>query len=109
MFVLERGKFMIPKYSTCFGDLITQLGIEIDYDNISDTSSIVSQSFTIIGEKRDDNQMSTNINGEFLRSRSILQSKKNSIEMALHRDRSSIDAFSLGKYHHNFEGLENRN
>lgn len=90
MFILEKGKFMIPKYSTCFADLITQLGIEIDYDNLSDTSSMISQSFTIAGEKRDDNQSSTNINGEFLRSRSILENKKNSIEMALRRDRGSI-------------------
>jgi hypothetical protein len=82
MFVLERGKFMIPKYSTCFGDLVVQLGIEIDYDNMSDSSSIASGSFTVVGENGG--------GGEFLRSRSILQSKKNSIELALKRDRGSI-------------------
>lgn len=106
MFVLERGKFMIPKYSTCFADLIAQLGIEIDYDNISDASSIISQSFTVAGEKHDDNQISTNINGEFLRSRSLLENKKNSIEMALKRDRGSIETFMLSKRH--LDGLDSR-
>lgn len=68
MYLLEKGKFMQPKYSTCFGDLIGLLGIEINYDSMSDASSIVSQSFTMPGEAKDGDQqgevgLSTHRNG----------------------------------------------
>lgn len=36
MFLLERGKFMSPKFSTCFSDLIEILGIHINLDSFSD-------------------------------------------------------------------------
>lgn len=51
MYILEKGKYMLPRYSTCFGDLIGLLGIDINYDSLSDASSIVSQSFTLKEEK----------------------------------------------------------
>jgi hypothetical protein len=43
---------MVPKYSTCYGDLIGMLGIEINYDSLSEASSLVSQSFTVHGEQQ---------------------------------------------------------
>lgn len=42
MFLLERGKFMAPKFSTCITDLIQILGIHINLDSLSDTSSMDS-------------------------------------------------------------------
>ena len=42
MYVLERGKYMAPKYTTCFTDLIHSLNIDINYDTISECSSIGS-------------------------------------------------------------------
>lgn len=50
MFILEKGKFMAPKYSTCFNDLVESLNIEINYDSLSDASSVVSHNFSL---KRD--------------------------------------------------------
>lgn len=35
MFLLQRGKFMAPKYTSCFTDLIQELSIDINYDTIS--------------------------------------------------------------------------
>lgn len=70
MYVLEKGKFMPPKYSSCFTDLIETMNIEIDYDSMSDASSMISQTFSI---KRD----STDGNDEAMKSRIILQNKKN--------------------------------
>jgi hypothetical protein len=113
MYLLEKGKFMQPKYSTCFGDLIGLLGIEINYDSMSDASSIVSQSFTVVGEgkegeRQENGAMSTNRGGDFLRSRTILQSKKNEIEVALRRDRgNSLETLSVEKSR-KFDGAENR-
>lgn len=42
MFILEHGKFMAPKYTSCFTDLIQQLSIDINYDTMSECSSIAS-------------------------------------------------------------------
>jgi hypothetical protein len=47
MYLLEKGKFMTPKYSTCFNDLIETLQIDINYDSLSDASSMVSQTFSL--------------------------------------------------------------
>jgi len=48
MFVMEKGKFMAPKYSSCFTDLIDFLHIEINYDTMSEcSSSIMSQTFSL--------------------------------------------------------------
>jgi len=47
MFILEKGKFMTPKYSSCFTDLIETLNIDINYDSLSDASSMVSQTFSL--------------------------------------------------------------
>lgn len=38
---------MVPKYSTCFSDLIETLNIEINYDSLSDASSMMSQTFSL--------------------------------------------------------------
>lgn len=38
---------MAPKYSTCFNDLIETLHIEINYDSLSDASSMMSQTFSL--------------------------------------------------------------
>lgn len=35
MFFLEKGKFMPPKITSCFTDLIDSLAIEINYDTMS--------------------------------------------------------------------------
>lgn len=47
MYILEKGKFMAPKYSSCFTDLIDFLSIDINYDTLSDASSMVSQNFSL--------------------------------------------------------------
>jgi hypothetical protein len=47
MFILEKGKFMTPKYTSCFTDLIDSLNIEINYDSMSDASSMMSQTFSL--------------------------------------------------------------
>lgn len=35
MYILEKGKFMTPKYTSCLSDLVQELSIEINYDTIS--------------------------------------------------------------------------
>ncbi len=35
MFLLEKGKFMPPKFTSCFTDLIDNLQININYDTMS--------------------------------------------------------------------------
>lgn len=35
LFLLEKGKFMAPKYSSCFTDLIESLHITVNYDTLS--------------------------------------------------------------------------
>lgn len=70
MYILEKGKFMPPKYSSCFTDLIETMNIQIDYDSMSDASSMISQTFSI---KRDPNEG----NEDAIKSRVILQNKKN--------------------------------
>lgn len=47
MYILEKGKFMAPKYTTCFTDLIDSLHIEINYDTMSECSSMMSQTFSL--------------------------------------------------------------
>jgi hypothetical protein len=47
MYLLEKGKFMTPKYSTSFTDLIHILNIDINYDSLSDASSMMSQTFSL--------------------------------------------------------------
>lgn len=42
-----------------------------------------------------------------MKSRSILQSKKNSIEIALRKERGSIETLSASKFH-KFDEIENR-
>ena len=42
MYLLERGKFMSPKYSSCLTDFIQALSIDINYDAISECSSLPS-------------------------------------------------------------------
>lgn len=47
MFLLEKGKFMAPKYTSCFTDLIDSLNIQINYDSLSECSSMMSQTFSL--------------------------------------------------------------
>ena len=47
MFLLEKGKFMAPKYTSCFTDLIDNLNIQINYDSLSECSSMMSQTFSL--------------------------------------------------------------
>ena len=70
MYILEKGKFMAPKYSTCFNDLIEALNIEIDYDTLSDASSMISQTFSLKKDPHD-------VEESQVKSRVILQNKKN--------------------------------
>lgn len=72
MFVLEKGKFMAPKYSPSLIDLVSALNIEIDYDAISDTSSMMSQTFSL---KRDFH----NAEDDVFKSRAILETKRNNL------------------------------
>ena len=53
MYILEKGKFMVPKYSTCFTDLIETMNININFDSMSDASSRISASFSIHGGNED--------------------------------------------------------
>lgn len=103
MFLLEKGKFMNPKYSTCFSDLIDTLNIEINYDTLSDASSMVSQNFSLKRER-------TDVEEDVFKSRAILQSKKNYLEThqkdSPHRQMNS-SLFSLSKKF-NTIGIENQ-
>ena len=73
MYLLEKGKFMTPKYSTCFNDLIDALNIEINYDSMSDASSMISQTFSIKNEQAD-------LENDGFKSRAVLQGKKNYLQ-----------------------------
>ena len=42
MYLLERGKFMTPKYTSCLTDLVQELSIDINYDSMSMCSSVAS-------------------------------------------------------------------
>ena len=75
---------MPPKYSSCFTDLVEFLNIEINFDSMSDVSSMMSQTFSL--RKEGANGMSIakgtgeggkNDESSILKSRNILQSKKN--------------------------------
>lgn len=70
MFLLEKGKFMTPKYSTCYNDLIETLNIDINYDSLSDASSMMSQTFSLKKEQNDGEN-------DVFQSRAILEVKKN--------------------------------
>ncbi len=70
MFLLEKGKFMTPKYSTGFADLIETLNIEINYDSLSDASSMMSQTFSLKKEPQD-------TENDIFKSRAILETKRN--------------------------------
>lgn len=74
MFLMEKGKFMAPKYTSCFTDLIDSLNIEINYDSISECSSMMSQTFSL---RKD----SVELDGEQLRSNALLNNKKNLLEV----------------------------
>jgi hypothetical protein len=45
MFLLERGKFMQPKYTSCFTDLLQELQIDFNFDSMSECSSISNFTF----------------------------------------------------------------
>lgn len=74
MFLMEKGKFMAPKYTSCFTDLIDSLNIEINYDSISECSSMMSQTFSL---RKD----SVELEGDQLRSNALLNNKKNLLEV----------------------------
>jgi hypothetical protein len=67
MFLLEKGKFMAPKYTSCFTDLIDSLHINVNYDTLSECSSVMSQTFSLGKGDNDDR----------LKSNQLLASKKN--------------------------------
>lgn len=71
---MEKGKFMAPKYTSCFTDLIDSLNIEINYDSMSECSSMMSQTFSL---RKD----SVELDGEQLRSNALLNNKKNLLEV----------------------------
>lgn len=74
MYLLEKGKFMQPKYSTCFADLIDAMKIDINYDTMSECSSMMSQTFSLRRESMD-------IDGDQLRSNALLSNKRNLLEV----------------------------
>ena len=92
MFLLEKGKFMAPKYSTCFNDLVDFMNIEINYDTLSDVSSLASQTFSL----KKDNDPEQDV----FKSRSILQNKKNNLETLQRPDTMNLSTFSLSKRIH---------
>lgn len=65
---------MAPKYTSCFTDLIDSLNIEINYDSMSECSSMMSQTFSL---RKD----SVELDGEQLRSNALLNNKKNLLEV----------------------------
>lgn len=69
MFLLQKGKFMVPKYSTCFADLIETLNIEINYDSLSDASSMASQTFSLKKQQSD-------TENDIFKSRAVLETKR---------------------------------
>jgi hypothetical protein len=74
MFAFEKSKFMTPKYSTCFADLIEFLNIEVSCDDeLSDTFSTISRTFSV---KKGMSDLET----ELFKSRAVLQFKRNFIE-----------------------------
>ena len=78
MLILEKGKYMAPKYSSCFSDLIDSLHIEINYDTLSECSSRMSQTFSLRKESLDPDP-------EQLRSNALLSTKKNLLEAKAHK------------------------
>ena len=77
MLLLEKGKYMAPKYSSCFSDLIDSLQIEINYDTLSQCSSMMSQTFSLRKESLEPDP-------EALRSNALLSTKKNLLEAKVH-------------------------
>jgi hypothetical protein len=87
MFLLEKGKFMPPKLTSCFTDLIDTLHINVNYDTLSECSSVMSQTFSLRKEDTDDR----------LRSNQLLASKKNLLELRATKIFNS-SSFSLSKH-----------
>lgn len=87
MFLLEKGKFMPPKLTSCFTDLIDSLHINVNYDSLSECSSVMSQTFSL---RKDDND-------DRLRSNQLLASKKNLLELRATKIFNS-SSFSLTKH-----------
>ena len=79
MVLMEKNKFLLPKYSTSFSDIIDSLDIQIDFDSMSDMSSVFEASISLDVKKTDRSQ--------FLKSRTILQEKKNTIKKVLNVER----------------------
>ena len=65
---------MAPKYTTCFTDLIDSLNIEINYDTMSECSSMMSQTFSLRKESLD-------LDKDQLRSNALLSNKRNLLEV----------------------------
>lgn len=88
MFLLEKGKFMAPKYTSCFTDLIDSMHITINYDTMSECSSVMSQTFSLRKDQ--------NADDDRLRSNQLLASKKNLLELRATKIFNS-STFSLSK------------
>lgn len=86
MFILEKGKFMAPKFTSCFTDLLEALRINVNYDTLSECSSVMSQTFSLSKDEPN----------ERLRSNQLLASKKNILELRATKIFNS-SSFSLSK------------
>lgn len=65
---------MAPKYTSCFTDLIDSLHIDINYDTMSECSSMMSQTFSLRKDSLDLD------GGDQLRSNALLNNKRNLLE-----------------------------
>jgi hypothetical protein len=99
IFLLEKGKFMAPKYTSCFTDLIDSLAIDINYDTMSQCSSMMSQTFSLRKESLDDG-------GDQLRSNTLLSNKRNLLEVKANKIFNSSMSLHKDEFMHAVENEE---
>lgn len=91
---------MAPKFSSCFTDLIDVLQIDINYDTMSDASSMISQTFSLNTEESNDPQLdSAGSKNNLLQSKNKLVVKKNLLQISRPNNFFSSSSFSLKKSH----------
>lgn len=98
---------MTPKYSTCYTDLIETLSIEINYDSLSDASSMVSQTFSLKKEQIGERTGTGDVENDVFRSRAVLETKRTHLEGQQRLNPMNLSAFSLNKKFNTMELLEN--
>lgn len=76
MVSMEKSKFLAPKYSVFMLDLVEYLEVSIDFDSMSEMSSVFEDSISFDGGRN-----------QFLKSKSVLQEKKNTIKRVLGAER----------------------